>query len=87
MLSRRELLEMAVVSSAVACGGKAQSVPEFDLEELRISQLQQFTAQALVEKYLARLNELTIGDASLKPTTCSKHLRALTNSVEPQRDI
>ena len=77
---------MAVVSSALVCSGKAQSVPQFDLEELPISQLQQFTAQALVEKYLARIDAIDRAGPALRAVIeINPDAMAIAKSLDDER--
>jgi len=70
-LSRRGFLASTAVGAAAGSGAHAQQatpkpVPSFELDELTIAQLQKFTAQALVEKYFARINEVDRSGPTLR---------------------
>jgi amidase len=70
-LSRRDFFA-ATATSAAAIGAargqqaSATSVPAFGLDELTIAQLQKYTAQALVEKYLARIQAVDRAGPTLR---------------------
>ena len=58
--SRRDFFVSATAGAVSASAADnqqsaAKSVPAFELDELTIAQLQKYTAQSLVEKYLARI--------------------------------
>ena len=60
MISRRGFFTTTAVGAVALCAAEGQqpaatSVPAFELDELTIAQLQKYTAQSLVEKYLARI--------------------------------
>ena len=66
---------------------EAQSVPESDLEELRIPQLQQqFTAQQLVEKYLARIEAIDRAGPTLRSVIeLNPDAAAIAKSLDDER--
>lgn len=62
-LSRRGFFATTAAGAAAAGAGAADgrqtaSVPAFELDELTLVQLQKYTAQSLVEKYLARIHRI-----------------------------
>ncbi len=62
-LSRRDFFA-ATAASAVAIG--AAETPAFELEELTIAQLQRYSSQSLVEKYLVRIQAIDRAGPTLR---------------------